>query len=706
MQPPSTTTGTGREAEGRPAKQDLTTRALLRVVDLPGGPGRLALITLDNGDPRRPTPLSPAAMESLSAALDEAERAGVVAVALTGKPGFFCAGADLKRIGELRERSDALATATQGHEVFRRLGEMSVPTFAYVNGLALGGGLELALHCTYRTVSTSAAALGLPECYLGLVPGWGGTFLLPHLIGPDAAVDVMIGNALANNRTLRGAQAAQVGIADVAFEPADFLEQSLRWTSQVLRGEVTVERGSADRSDAAWEAALAKGRALADARVHGAAPAPYRALDLIALARTADRDTAFAAEDEALGDLIMSDEARASIYAFHLVQRFAKSADGAPPKELARKVTKVGVVGAGLMASQLALLFLHRLKVPVVLTDLDDARVQKGLGFVRAGIDELHAKGRLSADGRNRLNALVSGSTDKAAMADADFVIEAVFEDLEVKRTMLRELEPLLREDCVIATNTSSLSVTAMSEVLTRPERMVGFHFFNPVAVLPLVEVARTPATDDATLATAFAVGRELKKTCVLVRDAPAFVVNRVSTRLFCEVMRAIDEGMPLLDAEHALDPLGLPMSPLRLAALVGPAVMLHVAESLHEAFPDRFAVSPNLQRWVDAGSPDLVTRKGAVELTPQAEGVFVQGRSAVSREELLQRVQDALADEVGLVLDEGVAASPQEVDVCLILGTGHPLFLGGITPYLDRTGASERVRGRRFLPPGVASAG
>ncbi|WP_459643872.1 3-hydroxyacyl-CoA dehydrogenase NAD-binding domain-containing protein [Kineococcus sp. NUM-3379] len=676
----------------------------MRVVDLPGGPGRLALVTLDNGDPRRPTPLSPDALDSLGAALDEAARSDVVAVAVTGKPGFFCAGADLKRIGELRTREDALRTARQGHEVFARLADLGVPTFAYVNGLALGGGLELALACTYRTVSTAAAGIGLPECSLGLVPGWGGAFLLPHLIGPDAAVDVIVGNPLANNRTLKGPEALRLGIADAAFEPADFLERSLRWTSQVLRGQVRVERPAVDRDEAAWAAAVARGRAVADARTRGAAPAPYRALDLVAAARTASREEAFAAEDEALADLVSSEETRASIYAFHQVQRAGRSTAGAPDPGLARRVGKVGVVGAGLMAGQLALLFLHRLKVPVVLTDVDDERVARGLGFVRAGIDELHAKGRITADGRNRLHALVSGSTDRAVFADADLVIEAVFEDLDVKRSMLRELEPLLREDALIATNTSSLSVSAMAEVLARPERLVGFHFFNPVAVLPLVEVARTPHTDDATLATALAVGRQLKKTCVLVRDAPAFVVNRVSTRMFAEVMAAIDAGMPLEDAEHALDPLGLPMSPLRLAQLVGPAVMLHVCESLHAAFPQRYAVSANLRRWVEAGSPDLVSRKGPLTLTGEAEGLFAQGAERVPREELLRRVQDVLAEEVGLVLDEGVAASPQDVDVCMVLGTGHPLFLGGITPYLDRTGASERVRGRRFLPPGVAS--
>ncbi|NAZ80830.1 3-hydroxyacyl-CoA dehydrogenase [Kineococcus sp. R8] len=678
----------------------------LRLVDLPGGAGPLALLTLDSGDPRRPATLGAEALTSLDEALAVAEglveTAGVVAIGVTGVDGVFCAGADLGAVATVTERSVSEELGRRGHAVLGRLGTAAVPTFAYVNGLALGGGLETALNCTYRTVSTGARGLGLPEVHLGLVPGWGGCYLLPRLVGPAGAVTVAIENALANNRSIDGPAALRLGIADAAFPPADFLVESLRWTASVLRGDVVVDRPDHTADAEAWEAAVARGRAVADARVHGAAPAPYRALELLAGARTATREEGFAAEDAALADLGVSDELHAGLYAFTLVQRAGKKPQGAPSADLARKVTSVGVVGAGLMASQLALLLLHRLRVPVVLTDVDDARVDKGVAFVRSGVDDLLAKGRITADTANRLRANVSGSTDKAALAQADFVIEAVFEDLAVKQQMLAELEPLLREDAVIATNTSSLSVSAMAGVLAHPERFVGFHFFNPVAVLPLVEVVRTPETDGATLATAFALGRTLKKTCVLVSDAPAFVVNRVLTRMFDEVMRAIDEGTPLLEADRAVDPLGLPMSPLRLASLVGPPVMLHVHRTLAGAFPDRYRVSENLVRWVEAGSPDLVTRKGPVALTGAEEGVVEQGDAPSTAEQVLVRVQDALADEISRLLADGVVARPQEVDVCLVLGTGHPLFTGGITPYLDRTGASERATGRRFHEVGA----
>lgn len=360
-----------------------------------------------------------------------------------------------------------------------------MPSFAYYNGAAMGGGVEIGLHCTYRTVSAALPAFSLPEVFLGLVPGWGGCTLLPNLIGAEKAVSVIIENSLNQNKQLKGKQVHGLGIADAIFEGADFLEQSLIWTASVLTGEITVERPLIDRGEA-WDQAVAKGRFIADGKVHGAAPAAYRALDIIAAAKNGDLQQGYDAEDQALTDLIMGGELRSGIYAFNLVQKRGKRPAGAPDKSLARPVTKVGVVGAGLMASQLALLFLRRLEVPVVLTDIDQERVDKGVGYVHAEIDKLLGKGRVNQDKANRLKALVTGVLDKAeGFADADFVIEAVFEEMGVKQKVFAEVEAVAPAHAVLATNTSSLSVSEMASKLKHPERVVGFHFFNPVAILP-----------------------------------------------------------------------------------------------------------------------------------------------------------------------------------------------------------------------------
>jgi len=686
---------------------EVVTRAFVRYVDLPGRAGLAALITLDNGfDHTKPNTFGPAGLSSIDAALDEAlGRTDLAAIAVTGKKFIFAVGADLSGVPQITSRDVAREVGRLGHRVFARLADSTVPTFALINGAAMGGGLEIALACHYRTVSSGAAPIALPECFLGLVPGWGGTQLLPNLIGPDKALSVIIDNALNQNKTLRGAQAFDLGIADVMFSPADFLERSLEWVSSVVRGDIAVARPEIDRG-AAWEEAVARTRAGVDARLHGSAPAPLRALDLIARARTASREEGFAAEDEALAELVMSEELRAGLYSFDLTQKRARRPIGAP-REGARPITKVGVVGAGLMASQLALLFAQRLEVPVVLTDLDQSRLDKGVTYVHDEIDKLQARGRLSADRASRLRALVTGSLTKDAFADADFVIEAVFEEMKVKQQVFAEVEAAVADTCILATNTSSLSITEMSSGLAHPERVVGFHFFNPVSVLPLLEIVRAGKTDDATLATAFAVAKSLKKSAVLVKDAPAFVVNRLLTRFLGEVTRAVDEGTPFEVADHALDPLGLPMSPFMLLALVGPAVGLHVAKTLHESYPDRYYVSANLEKLVAAGKPGIYTwGADGQQVDPEVAEMFtpLPGSTPPSGDEVRERAEAALAQEIRLMLDEGVVAEPQDIDLCLLLGAGWPFHNGGITPYLDRTGVSEKVTGRRFLPKGVAS--
>ncbi len=702
---------------------ETVTHSYVQDIELPAAPGQpspgtFALITLDNGlDHTKPTTLGPNTLVELGTVLeglkDRAARGEIVGVGVTGKPYFLVAGADLSAVKSLEDREHGLWMAQLGHDVYATLANLGVPSFAFINGVALGGGLEIALQSTYRTVSTAAGALALPEALLGLVPGWGGVYILPRLIGPENAVKVMIENPLSNNRTLTGPQAFELGIADALLEPADFLEQSLLWAAKVITGEVAPDRANAvDPSDPAvagrWDSAVAAGRAFVEAKTSNASPAPAKVLDILEANRTMSQADSAALECETLAGLMQTDEFRATVYAFlDLVQKRSKRPAGAPDRKLARPVTKVGVVGAGLMASQLALLFARQLKVPVVMTDIDQARVDKGVGYVHAEVDKLLGKKRISPDAANRTKALVTGSVSKEAFADADFVIEAVFEELNIKKQVFAEVEAIVSPECILATNTSSLSVTAMAADLAHPERLVGFHFFNPVAVMPLLEIVRAPKTGDAVLATAFELARGLKKTAVLVKDAPAFVVNRILLRLMGEVVAAFDEGTPADVADNALRPMGLPMTPFTLGAMVGLPVAQHVQESLHAAFGDRFEVSANLQKLIDNGVRSLwaPAADGSQEIPASTLSLLSFGTSPSTGGDVLRRVQDALAQEIGLMLAEGVVAGPEDIDLCMILGAGWPMFLGGITPYLDRVGASERVNGRRFHAPGAASS-
>ncbi|MEV7555103.1 3-hydroxyacyl-CoA dehydrogenase NAD-binding domain-containing protein [Amycolatopsis sp. NPDC089917] len=685
---------------------EVVTNAVTRLVKVPGLDKPVALITLDNGhDHTRPNTFGPQGLVSLNAAIDAAFAAEPAAIAVTGKPFIFAVGADLSGVEAVADPALAREIAQTGHDVFRRLTETEIPTFGFINGAVMGGGLELALSCDYRTLSENTPAIAFPEVFLGLFPGWGGTQLLPNLIGPDAAVTVIIENALAQNKMLKVAQAAELGIVDEVFGSADYLEQSLLWLAKVVNGEITPARREIDRG-AGWDAAIGRAKAIVDGRTKGASPGATKAVELLELARENDLDRGYAAETDGLAELLMDDTLRAGLYSFNLVNKRAKRPAGAPDKSLARKVNKVGIVGAGLMASQMALLFVRRLKVPVVLTDVDQERVDKGVSYVHGEIDKLLAKKRVSPDGANRLKALVTGSLDKAAFADADFVIEAVFEELGVKQKVFADLEQYVSPETILATNTSSLSITAMASELKHPERVVGFHFFNPVAVMPLLEIVRAEKTDDAALATAFALGKQLKKSSVLVKDASAFVVNRLLLRFLGEVLVTVDEGTPFEVADKALEPLGLPMTPLTLMQLVGPAIALHVGETLHGAFPDRFTVSENLDRFVKAGKKGVWQwdDKGNATVDPEVAELWQRGDSPSTSEQVRDRALAAIAEEIRIMLDEGVVAEAQDIDLCLILGAGWPFWLGGITPYLDRAGVSEKVNGKPFLAPGVAS--
>ena len=690
------------------APEEVVTHAFVRDIDLSafGGKGSLALITLDNGlDHNRPNTFGAQSLKALDLAITDATSRNPAAIAITGKPFIFAAGADLSALSFLNDRSQALAIGKLGHDVFRRLGESKIPTFAFINGLALGGGLEVGLHCHYRTVA-STAFTALPEVFLGLVPGWGGATILPKLIGPERAVQVIMLNALNNNTMMKAKDAVKLGVVDAMFDPADFLERSIGFAVGVLNGTTKIER--ADYSnDPAWETALATGKAAALKKYGGATIAsPMKALELIAAAKTNTLGEGFDAEDQVLSDLTMSDPLRASLYAFNLIQKKRKKVEGAPKPALARKVTKVGVVGAGLMASQLALLMVRNLKCPVVMTDIDQARADKGVAWVKNELAKLVEKKRMSPESAGRLALLVSGSADQSVFAGCDFVIEAIFEELALKQELFKKLESIVSPECVLATNTSSLSVERMTEGLKNPERVVGFHFFNPVAVMPLLEVARTSTTDDATTATAIAVGKELKKTMIICKDAPGFVVNRLLTRFMGEVTDAVDEGTPPAVADSAMMEIGFPMSPFQLLDLVGPGVALHVSETLHNNLGPRYRISPTMQRMVKEGVRNFYIKNedGSVGANPAALALIEKGTTPSTAEQVRSRALKALAEEARSMLDEGVVSTPAEIDLCMLMGAGWPMHLGGILPYLDREGISESVTGKRFHEKGVAS--
>ncbi len=689
------------------ADDEVITHSYVSDVKMPSG-RTIALITLDNGkDHTRPNTLGPHTLLQFAEKLDElkerAKKKEIHGVAVTGKPYYLAAGADLSHVQDIKERKIGRLIAELGHYSLEKLDTLGVPSFVFINGLALGGGLEIALNANYRTINETAPAVALPEVFIGLIPGWGGAYLLPNLIGIRNSLKVILENPLKQNRMLKPQEVLELGIADKMFGSARFLEESLAWADEVIGGKKVKrkhEPGAVEKATM-WGPAVSIARSTVEEKLGKVPLSPYLALDLIAAAKSGSKAAAFKREDDAIEELIASDQFRASIYAFNLVQKHAKKPSGAPDKALARKVGKVGVLGAGLMASQFALLFLRRLEVPVVITDVSQERIDKGIEYITSELDKLVEKGRLSQDNRNRYVGNLSGSLDYEAFADCDWVIEAVFEELKIKQEVFAKIEAVVSEECILATNTSSLSVDAMAKSLKHPGRLVGFHFFNPVAVMPLVEVVRAKKSSDEAIATAMEVAKNLRKTAVITSDSAGFVVNRLLGYLLGEAMRAVDEGASFEEVASAIAPLGLPMNPFDLLELVGLKVGAHVLDSMHAFNKERFYASENLHKLAEHGKLLERDAKGKIKgYDKKAMEIVAGGKNARSAAEIFESVQVGLAKEVKLMLEEKVVQTPQDIDLCMIMGAAWPFHLGGITPYLDRSGASEKAFGRSFHEP------
>ncbi len=665
--------------------------------------GKIAIVTMDNGeDHRKPNTWGEEALASLNDVIDQVSAdPDVKGWLMTGKLYIFNVGADIMSIDQNISREKAVEIGRGGHTVFKRIMELPFPTVAAINGAAMGGGVEVGLYHDYRTISKSPGGCdhyALPECFIGLVPGWGGTQLVPRIAGPKVAVDLIIKNPLNQNRMSKSTQVYEMGLADKLFEPAEFVDESLQFLEKLITGEDKTEKRSADpkMSDELY----AEAQMFVAGKVHSGALAPHRALELIKNASEWSLDEGFEQENQALADMIVSRQCMASIYSFDLVQRRAKKLPGRPEGVMSIPIKKIGVIGAGLMASQIAQIFVERYKVPVLMKDIKQEFVDKGTGYIREQLGKKVAKGRLSeADAKWMGETLIQGTTTYDGFEDCDFVIEAVFEEMGIKQKVFGELEGVCKPECLFLTNTSSLNVTEMGANLKDPSRVVGFHFFNPISIMPLIEIIKGEQTSDVALATAFDMAKKLKKTPVGVKNAPGFIVNRVLLAMTDGVQQCIDEGAGFVQADNAVAELGFPMSPFTLAALVGPAIMLHVQETLNAAWPERFPVHQGLKWAVDNKKANILTftPQGTIDVDPEISDHWPRGQKAFTDDEIREKVMSRVAQEIKLMLDEGVIESPKDLDTAMIMGAGWPFFMGGATVYLDQVGISEKVNGRKF---------
>ena len=658
-------------------------------------------LTFDDPE-RKLNVLTEDVMRRLAEVLERAEALATagqlrVMVAWSAKPGGFIAGADVDAIAAVEDPREGETAARLGQAIFMDVEALPVPTVAAIHGVCLGGGTELALACTYRLASDSPKTkIGLPEVQLGILPAWGGTTRLPRLVGLQAALGLLL-----TGEPVTAPKAKRMGLVNEVL-PADLFRETVRAfaldAAEAEAGPARPKRGFLKRvlEDTApgRKLILRQARKRVVSRTGGHYPAPLRILDLLdeTLGGTVERS--LRREAETAGELIATPVSKNLIHVFHLRER-ARKETGAPAGVTGRPIDSVVVLGAGVMGGGIAQLLAYRGR-RVRMKDIRHDAVASGLHHARGLFDKAVEKRKMRRREADQAMERISGGVEYHGLASADLVIEAVIEKMDVKRQVLREAEERAGDACVLATNTSSLSVDAMAEALERPHRFGGLHFFNPVHRMPLVEVVRGGRTDDETVATLYRLALELGKVPVVVADGPGFLVNRVLGPYLNEAGWLLVDGASVEEVDAAARDFGMPMGPLRLVDEVGIDISRHAGATLHEAFGERLEPSPALTAVAASGR---LGRKGGRGFYQYADGkergvdesVYADLGGSVPAEregldegEIRQRLALSMVNEAARALEDGIVRRAGDVDLAMIMGTGFPPFRGGLLRFAD----------------------
>ena len=686
----------------------------------------LAWITFADPD-RRLNVLDEGVMSRLEAHLEDLESrvaGGEVraVVVISGKPDSFVAGADIEAIGQLDGPADAEAKSREGQAVFQRLRDLPAPSVAAIHGICLGGGTELALACRHRVASDHPKTrIGLPEVQLGLLPGWGGTTRLPRLIGLRAALDMLL-----TGKQLRASSAKRAGLVDAVLPPEGFREGVRRFTLGVLEGSGSSRAapGLVDRflggTGLGRRIALSSARKKVMSQTGGHYPAPLEILDVLPGILSRPVDQALEIEARAFGALAATAVHQHLLHVFHLREDARKTERAFPGIETGT-VARMGVLGAGVMGGGIAQLAADN-DIHVRMKDIREDAVAGGLEHARGLFDRQVQRRRITPRQAEEAMGRVTGTLEYDGFRGLDLVVEAVVERLDVKRAVLAETEERIREDCILATNTSSLPIDDIAGALARPGRFCGMHFFNPVHRMPLVEVIRGEATDPETVATVHALSVRMGKVPVVCRDGPGFLVNRILGPYLNEAGYLLVEGVPVEELDGAAKTFGMPMGPARLLDEVGIDVAAHAGATLREAFGERMEPAPVLERMLAA---DRLGRKNGrgfyryekgkeagVDGTVYADlGLPAPTPDAAQEEDVRRRLVLAMINEAARVLGDGIVKTAADVDLGMIMGTGFPPFRGGLLRFaddqhpraiLERMQALQAQIGPRFEPAPV----
>jgi 3-hydroxyacyl-CoA dehydrogenase/enoyl-CoA hydratase/3-hydroxybutyryl-CoA epimerase len=700
--------------EGEPTRNAILPEAVRLDVDGDGA----ATITLDCPE-ASVNVLSTPVMSALERALDRVSADPRIRglVIRSGKPGVFIAGADLAEIRALGGAMDSARKAALGQAILNKIEDLAVPTAAAIGGACLGGGLELALACRFRIASDSdRVSLGLPEVMLGFLPGFGGTFRLPRVVGLRKALDLIL-----TGRTLDARSALRAGLV-TRIVPEGALDAVAR--------DIVLGRGKAGKRpkapfagrllDKTWpgHALVARG-ALKQvmARTKGRYPAPLRALEVVRKNLLSRRERALRREAEAFGELAAGETSKALVDLFFMTERAKKEFDKSGGGVSLDRDALVGVIGAGVMGAGIAGLAARK-GYRVRLRDVTPELVGRGMKLIASDFAKRAKRKSMTTEAAERALDRIAPTSEPIGYATAAFAIEAVVENVDVKRKVLAEFETEAGPDAVFATNTSSLSLAAIAEKAARKERVVGLHFFNPVDKMPLVEVVLGENTSPAAAAIAAQFGKRLGKVPLRVKDSPGFLVNRCLMPYLNEAIVLLGEGLSIEAIDAPAEAFGLPMGPLRLMDEVGLDVCEKAAAVMAAAFPGRVETVPAMARLVAAGRLGKKTGRGFYShagdvATPDPESVTLLALPArpvraTSPEEVADRLVLLLVNEAARCLDEGVVNEPFEVDLGSVLGMGFPPFRGGILREADRRSAAAVARrleefasslGPRFQP-------
>ena len=626
-------------------------------------------------------------------------------VVLSEKEGIFIAGADIELIRAMKTKEEGYQLAKQAQDVIAQIEKLKFPVIAAVNGACLGGGMEFALCCSAIVASDGPSVkMGLPEVNLGVLPGMGGTVRLPQRVGLQSALDMIL-----SGKQLNGERALKAGLADAAIPFQDFNKKALEWGARVIRGEKprralkkTLTNRLLEDTFAGRMVIFSQARKMVMARTRGNYPAALKIIEVIQANAGANRPAALEREQRAFGELAVTAVSKRLIELFFLTEK-VKKLTGVEGYKLqpGDKVSRMGLMGAGVMGGGIAQLAAQK-NYPVRMKDIDHKGLGLGLTNAKKLFDDQVKKKRLKkADASYKFN-LISPTTDYSGFNAVDVVIEAVVENMDIKKRVIKELEQVLPEHALIATNTSSLSVTEMATASKRPENVVGMHFFNPVHKMPLIEVIRGEKTNDRATAMIFDLSKKWGKIPIVVKDGPGFLVNRLLMPYINEAVYIMAEGVPIEELdEHVLN-FGMPMGPATLMDEIGIDVGVKVAHILHDAFGERAAPAPVMENFVKA---KLLGKKGGKGfylydergkkkgLNPEIYsvlGVTPKSSTRDQKADWIHRMMLPMINEAALCLSEGIVATAEEVDLGMILGTGFPPFRGGLLRYADSLGIAK----------------